>query len=111
MQFVQVILLCHKEETYEDLFNSYHKSKAAVSLRKCFLYFSIWWSKPVKKMLVNYHTLHQGIEDENLFTFYEIWKSKAGLDTHNEQPYIKSIWPIGKRKNYRKHLVFLTTLI
>ena len=34
-----------------------------------------------------------GIEDPNVFTFYEIWTDQAGLDAHNEQPYIKDFGP------------------
>lgn len=34
------------------------------------------------------YDLHQGTEDENLFVFYEIWKSREGLDAHNQQSYI-----------------------
>lgn len=36
------------------------------------------------------YSLHQDIEDQNTFTFYEIWKSKEGLDAHNLQPYIQA---------------------
>ncbi|MEN5193783.1 putative quinol monooxygenase [Sphingobacterium faecium] len=39
------------------------------------------------------YNLHQGIEDPNVFTFYEIWTDQAGLDAHNEQPYIKNFGP------------------
>ncbi|WP_439558524.1 putative quinol monooxygenase [Dyadobacter sp.] len=35
------------------------------------------------------YDLHQGIHDENVFVFYEIWENQAGLDNHNQQPYIK----------------------
>ncbi|GAA4172796.1 MULTISPECIES: putative quinol monooxygenase [Sphingobacterium] len=34
------------------------------------------------------YDLHQRAEDENQFIFYEIWESQAGLDAHNQQPYI-----------------------
>jgi quinol monooxygenase YgiN len=39
------------------------------------------------------YNLHQGIEDPNVFTFYEIWKDQGGLDAHNEQAYIKDFGP------------------
>lgn len=39
------------------------------------------------------YNLHQGIENPNVFTFYEIWKDQTGLDAHNEQPYIKEFGP------------------
>lgn len=35
------------------------------------------------------YDLHQGIEDENKFIFYEIWENQSGLDEHNKQPYIQ----------------------
>lgn len=35
------------------------------------------------------YDLHQGLEDETVFIFQEIWKSKEGLDAHNQQLYIK----------------------
>jgi quinol monooxygenase YgiN len=36
------------------------------------------------------YQLHQDLADENVFVFYEIWKSAEGLAAHNEQPYIKA---------------------
>lgn len=56
------------------------------------------------------YSLHQGIEDKNLFTFYEIWKSKEGLDAHNQQPYIKSFGELVS-KLQESPTVLLTTLI
>jgi quinol monooxygenase YgiN len=35
------------------------------------------------------YDLHQAIDDESVFVFYEIWENQAGLDNHNQQPYIK----------------------
>ncbi|WDF46581.1 putative quinol monooxygenase [Chryseobacterium sp. KACC 21268] len=35
------------------------------------------------------YELQQGLEDEAVFIFHEIWKSKEGLDAHNQQSYIK----------------------
>ncbi len=35
------------------------------------------------------YDLHQSIENENIFVFYEIWKNQFGLDNHNAQPYIE----------------------
>ncbi|WP_379970123.1 putative quinol monooxygenase [Epilithonimonas sp. UC225_85] len=29
------------------------------------------------------------MDDETVFIFHEIWKSKEGLDEHNRQPYIQ----------------------
>lgn len=34
------------------------------------------------------YELQQGLEDETIFIFHEIWKSKEGLDAHNQQSYI-----------------------
>ena len=57
------------------------------------------------------YSLHQGIEDTNLFTFYEIWKSKEGLDAHNQQPYIKAFGELAAEKLQEPPLVLLTTLV
>lgn len=35
------------------------------------------------------YDLQQGLEDEMVFIFHEIWKSKEGLDAHNQQAYIQ----------------------
>jgi len=35
------------------------------------------------------YELQQGFEDETIFIFHEIWKSKEGWDSHNQQSYIK----------------------
>ena len=35
------------------------------------------------------YELQQGLDDETIFIFHEIWKSKDGLDAHNQQSYIK----------------------
>ena len=36
------------------------------------------------------YDLLQSSEDKNTFIFNEIWASQAGLDAHNEQPYLKA---------------------
>lgn len=56
------------------------------------------------------YSLHQGIEDKNLFTFYEIWKSKEGLEAHNQQPYIKAFGELAEEKLQERPTVLLTTL-
>ncbi|TZF83560.1 antibiotic biosynthesis monooxygenase [Pedobacter sp. BS3] len=33
------------------------------------------------------YQLHQSIEDENTFFFYENWENQEGLNEHNKQPY------------------------
>lgn len=34
------------------------------------------------------YDLHQSTDDENQFIFWEEWESEAGLQAHNQQPYI-----------------------
>jgi len=36
------------------------------------------------------YDLHQGITDETLFVFNEIWESEAALEVHNQQAYIQA---------------------
>lgn len=57
------------------------------------------------------YNLHQGLEDQNLFTFYEIWKSREGLAIHNEQPYIKAFGELATEKLQDQPTIILTTLI
>lgn len=57
------------------------------------------------------YNLHQGIDDNNLFTFYEIWKSKEGLANHNTQPYIKAFSELVEQKLQEKPIVISTTLL
>ncbi len=33
------------------------------------------------------YDLQQSLDDETIFIFHEIWKSKDGLDAHNQKPY------------------------
>jgi quinol monooxygenase YgiN len=37
------------------------------------------------------YELHQSEEDQNIFIFHETWRDQAGLDLHNQQPYIKAL--------------------
>lgn len=57
------------------------------------------------------YCLHQGTEDKNLFTFYEIWKSKEGLEAHNQQPYIKAFINLINEQLEEPPTILLTTLI
>lgn len=57
------------------------------------------------------YTLHQGIEDKNQFVFYEIWKSKDGLEQHNQQPYIKAFGALIDEKLQEKPQIYLTEII
>jgi quinol monooxygenase YgiN len=36
------------------------------------------------------YDLYQDDNDPDVFVFQEIWESREGLDTHNEQPYIRA---------------------
>ena len=57
------------------------------------------------------YTLHQGIEDKNQFVFYEIWKSKEGLEQHNQQPYIQAFGALVDEKLQEKPQIYLTEII
>ena len=57
------------------------------------------------------YSLHQGIEDKNEFVFYEIWKSKEGLDQHNQQPYIQAFGALVEEKLQEKPQIYTTNLI
>ena len=57
------------------------------------------------------YTLHQGIEDKNHFVFYEIWKSKEGLDHHNQKPYIKAFGDLVEEQLQEKPQIYLTEII
>ena len=43
------------------------------------------------------YDLHQSIENENTFIFYEIWANQSGLDEHNKQPYIQEFIELGNK--------------
>ncbi len=57
------------------------------------------------------YTLHQGIEDQNEFVFYEIWKSKEGLDLHNQQPYIQAFGTLVDEKLQETPQIYITNLL
>ncbi|MCU7619002.1 antibiotic biosynthesis monooxygenase [Chryseobacterium sp. PBS4-4] len=57
------------------------------------------------------YSLHQGIEDKNLFTFYEIWKSEEGLAGHNQQSYIQDFGKLIDEKLQEKPQIYLTEII
>lgn len=65
----------------------------------------------VKEEANELYTLHQGIEDKNQFVFYEIWKSKEGLDQHNQQPYIQAFGALVEEKLQEKPQIYLTEII
>ena len=57
------------------------------------------------------YNLHQGIDDQNVFVFQEIWESKAALDAHNEQPFIREFLELAQTKLQTAPAVFLTDRI
>ncbi|MFC3160995.1 putative quinol monooxygenase [Chryseobacterium zhengzhouense] len=65
----------------------------------------------VKEEANELYTLHQGIEDKNQFVFYEIWKSKDGLEQHNQQPYIQAFGALIDEKLQEKPQIYLTEII
>lgn len=44
------------------------------------------------------YDLHQDIDQENRFLFYEIWENHKGLDKHNGQPHIKAFQDFAQGK-------------
>ena len=57
------------------------------------------------------YDLYQSIEDENIFTFYEIWENQESLTQHNEQPYIKAFENLAKEKLQETPLIYVTQKI
>lgn len=53
------------------------------------------------------YNLHQGIGDQNLFVFQEIWESKAALDAHNQQPHIRKFLELAETKLQAAPAVYL----
>ncbi|WP_312901605.1 putative quinol monooxygenase [Chryseobacterium taichungense] len=65
----------------------------------------------VKEEANELYRLHQSIEDKNQFVFYEIWKSKEGLEQHNKQPYIQAFGDLVEEKLQEKPQIYLTEII
>lgn len=65
----------------------------------------------VKEEANELYRLHQSIEDENHFIFYEIWKSTEGLEKHNQQPYIKAFGDLADEKLQEKPQIYKTETI
>ena len=57
------------------------------------------------------YSLHQGIDNKNLFAFYEIWKNEEGLSAHNQQSYIIAFGDLIGQKLKEKPMILRTTLI
>ncbi|QXP52995.1 putative quinol monooxygenase [Cellulophaga sp. HaHa_2_1] len=57
------------------------------------------------------YILHQGIEDNNTFMFYEVWESQEALDRHNTMPYIKELAVLFEDKLASESVLVKSTLI
>lgn len=57
------------------------------------------------------YDLHQAIKDPNTFVFYEIWEDQIGLDSHNQQEYIKEFTRFTEGKLQQQPQLFLTDKI
>ena len=53
------------------------------------------------------YDLYLHVED-NTFIFHEEWADQAGLDAHNEQPYIKAFGE--KAKDFANNIVIYSTI-
>ncbi|MEJ5053872.1 putative quinol monooxygenase [Sphingobacterium sp. MYb382] len=54
------------------------------------------------------YDLHQGRDDQDVFIFHERWQSQAGLDVHNEKPYIKAFQTLAADKLAEKPVLHFT---
>ena len=54
------------------------------------------------------YDLHQDLSDASTFVFYEVWSDQAGLDRHNQQPYIQSFVSIIKTQLQEQPQLFIT---
>lgn len=54
------------------------------------------------------YDLHQSIENENIFVFYEIWENQFGLDNHNTQSYIEEFRQLVTEKLAELPEIYLT---
>lgn len=57
------------------------------------------------------YDLHQDINDPNTFVFYEIWEDQKGLDSHNQQWYIKEFIALIDTKLQEEPSIYLTQKI
>jgi quinol monooxygenase YgiN len=64
-----------------------------------------------KEAACELYNLHQSLDDPSTFVFYEVWKSREGLEVHNQQPYIKAFGELAKEKLREQPVVLLTTLM
>lgn len=64
-----------------------------------------------KETACELYRLHQSNEDENTFVFYEIWENQAGLDLHNQQPYLQEFVNLIDEKLQENPIIYTTKLI
>ncbi|MBO9660073.1 MAG: antibiotic biosynthesis monooxygenase [Chitinophagaceae bacterium] len=64
-----------------------------------------------KESASEFYQIHQDLTDENVFVFYEIWKSAEGLAVHNEQPYIKAFVELNGEHLQEAPVIHQTKLI
>lgn len=57
------------------------------------------------------YRLHQSIEDQNQFIFYEIWRDQEGLAQHEQQLYIQKFKTLAETKLQKKPELYITQII
>lgn len=57
------------------------------------------------------YDLHQGIEQPEIFTFYEIWESSEGIALHGQQPHIQTFAAAAPGLLQQPMEVYLTQLL
>lgn len=57
------------------------------------------------------YDLHQGIDDKDVFVFYEIWENEKELEKHNSQPYIEAFIGLAGEKLEDDIVVYRTEKI
>jgi quinol monooxygenase YgiN len=57
------------------------------------------------------YDLHQGIKDETLFVFQEIWESETALEEHNQQWYIQDFGKLVDEKLQEVPSIYFTERI
>lgn len=57
------------------------------------------------------YNLHQAGADEHEFIFYKVWESRVGLDSHNQQPYMRAFGRMDEEKLQEAPLVYIMNKI
>ncbi|WP_158978355.1 putative quinol monooxygenase [Cellulophaga sp. L1A9] len=57
------------------------------------------------------YDLHQGIDEESTFVFYEIWRDQKALDFHNQTSYIKALNALLENKLASEAALVKTTIL